>query len=71
MKITERFNGDYSTHRFGHETLIEDIVRRIAWEIEAEGVARRSGHNAIADGHAIARQAYTETLVKGSSLRQK
>jgi hypothetical protein len=57
-------NGNYEGHRFGHETTVEQIVRRIAWEFEAEGIAVKEGQFAIASGHALARMAYTELLNK-------
>ena len=60
--LTDKFNGDYLDHVFGQEKTVEEIVRRIAWEREAEGLARAQGHGAIADGHALARAAYTDLL---------
>lgn len=56
------FNGNYAGHVFGKEKTVSEIVRRIAWETEAEGFQRRTGNNAIADAHALTRMAYTELL---------
>lgn len=58
------FNGDYASHKFGYETTVVEVVRRIAWEMEAEGLATKSGHIAVAQGHALTRAAYTELLEK-------
>jgi hypothetical protein len=60
--MTPGFNGDYTNHAFGREYSVAEIVRRIAWEIEAEGLARRAGHNAVADAHALTWSEYTKLL---------
>ena len=58
------FNGDYTSHRFGVELTVEDICRRISWEMEAEGMAMKAGHPEIAEGHTHIRKAYAELLEK-------
>lgn len=47
---------------FGKEKTLRDHVLRVAWECWAESVAREAGHNALADGHALARQAYLDQI---------
>lgn len=61
-------NGDYSGHVFGKERTVAEIVKRIAWETEAEGIARRLMHESVAMGHALARAAYTELLARKDAL---
>lgn len=61
-------NGDYSDHVFGKERTVAEIVKRIAWETEAEGLARRAMHESLAMGHALARAAYTDLLARKDAL---
>jgi hypothetical protein len=43
-----KMNGDYRQHTFGCEMTVEEIVRRISWETEAEGIARKEGNEILA-----------------------
>lgn len=66
---TPRFNGNYAEHQFGHERTVIEIVRRIAWETEAEGFARHMGFPGLADKHASVRIAYTDLLTTRRVVR--
>lgn len=63
---TDGFNGDYSTHPFGRERSTEDIIRRLAWETEAEGLALRAGSHVLANAHSITRRMYARLLLKST-----
>jgi hypothetical protein len=47
---------------FGKEKTVADFRARIAWEKWAAQEQRREGHEALAQGHDLARQAYAERL---------
>lgn len=49
---------------FGHETSADDMRARIAWETWAAAEQRKSGHEALAQGHDLARVSYEDLLAK-------
>lgn len=49
---------------FGHETTTEEIQARIKWETWAAAEQRRTGFEALAVAHDLARVAYEELLAR-------
>lgn len=71
--LEKGMNGDYANHPFGKETTVSEICRRIAWEIECEGMMRKSsviGAADLAEGHAMVRQGYEELLLTSKDVRE-
>jgi hypothetical protein len=54
---------------FGKEKTAADIRARIAWETWAANEQRRIGHEALAVGHDLTRQAYVEALSRHGAKR--
>ena len=49
---------------FGKESTAEEMRARIEWERWAADEQRRSGHNALAVAHDLARVAYEDLLLR-------